>query len=954
MAYGVRYRAEWRATTRGERYYVLDILKNNYTGSISPMYLTGECVTITYGEVDESELQPIKSSEAEISVLCTEAGNPYMELFTLDPAQYQVQITENGKLIWQGYLATGDYQQPLSRPPYTVRFRANDGLGVLKAMPYLDSEGNRFVGVESISALIRKLLSPISNSVDIWGYNQLYYGQTSFTFDIAGIPNESIYRVFSNDEPTYYDVLEAVLKNFGVQLFQQDAKWCVRSIGMLATAVNSELLTPVALDDDSTAGLGIKADATLSFLSPLRKLIAPERTESNSVEITDIVSRSENWNKSVDPYKHWIPKIASYNNSVQIYTKHYSGFQEVIYSCATLLLQPIIHRSQCVKLSLSLDIHTDETIADATAYIGVWLVTAKYAPDPIIMEYEFSDTYHTTVTFPRIVRAWDAEKKEWKTLSKTSMPTAADLGMQKVVIPKAEVVTSRPMLSTLPKSSITLELPNIPTYEGYNGLNDKWQLAIAVSTKSANVYISNPVIVFDVIDGMAQTSNEINISKDGISDENYDAKWRSATEMALSADAFAPSLVNVLNAESQIYGYIEATSGVADKDVVGKMLSNLRGRTTRVIEGEVDKSVGYGLNDVFTYDSRYYYANHVKKSLKRGISSVQLRELPQLTDVSGGYYIGLSLPKDDNIVSVRNTFYWLTSSAMYRYDIQSQSVIKVRSVGNNAVLSAGVNCVTIAEKLSDTTSYAEAYNDQGKRIANAVDFAHGALTTEDWVTSARYDAVAEVWLAHNGGSTLVMCDKEGYVIGRWELPLNIANYSYVDVDIKPYNGGFVTCVTAHITTNPIDGPDYYAYWHCYAIHATGEYEADDSFVYARKNILMVNERFAVCMESNRLIIYHRDSVDMGPTATINTYTLPVGTTFGAANNAIVVVRDTDSNRLYVYDARNTAKVKYYAVDIGSATSKLALCEDIVIAKATSSIANRYQWVRIIPNLISIK
>ena len=109
MAYGVKYRGEWRATTRGVRNYVVEILQRGYSGDVLPILLTGDCVTLAFGEVDESELQPIKSSEATITILCTEEGNPYIEFFTLDPAQYQVIITENGSEIWRGYLATGDY-----------------------------------------------------------------------------------------------------------------------------------------------------------------------------------------------------------------------------------------------------------------------------------------------------------------------------------------------------------------------------------------------------------------------------------------------------------------------------------------------------------------------------------------------------------------------------------------------------------------------------------------------------------------------------------------------------------------------------------------------------------------------------------------------------------------------------------------------------------------------------
>lgn len=956
MAYRVKYRGEWRATTRGVRDYVVDILERDYVGNISPIYLTGDCVTITYGEVDQSELMPIKSSEAEITLLCREEGNPYEEFFTLNSSKYQVVITEDEVEIWRGYLATGSYQQPLAKAPYVVRLRANDGMAILKAMPYLDADGNKHQDTLSISALINRLMSPLTNSVEIWSYPLIYFGQTSSTFDIVGISSNSLYKVFGDKVPTYYDVLEEVLKNFGVQLFQYEGRWRCRSLSMLANAYTSNLAYLTMLDQPSSDGYGMRSNATLTFASPLRKMTYTN-SESNEVDISDVVSNSSNWRTS-SATADGLPFASPYGKAIRI------GFPGVVgtvnampISSASLVFPQIINRSASTKMTISADIaQAYNTSEGIDYYLGVWLVDAASSGD--VVEWEVKEN-NNVVRFLRKAYYWNATSGKWVKLAGKANPTLAYLGLTTYKLEKLPTDVARPSLATLPTVNATFELPNIPTIEVDDTYIERWQIALVVAgvastsaggtlPKMRQAYIFNPKITISHIDGVAPADGgEVTISADGISDEAYQPMWRTATE-SLSVADFMPALIDLSNGGRQVYGYLEASQGIGDKDVVAKMLRDLRSKPTRVIEGEVDKPLPAGLNTLAKYDNRNYYISYIRKHLNRGISTIQMRELLSLNEREGSAALVYQTSVKSELFALDKSVYWVSNLKLCRRDVTTGILTVIKDLSSSAKLSRGVQCVV----LSDAT-YVEAYDDNGERISQILNFASKNLTKDAFFASAKYDKIAEVWLAHNGDKVVVMCDKEGYEIAKWQCTLPVPSTTTTDAEILPYNGGFIyRFYSTYSGGSTTVQPSYYSFWHSYAIHQAGTFEPVATYPYGYKNIRRISERFIIAIENSSYVIYHRNLVDMGISAPIKKTTLSSGYEVVDINNGIIVTRD--SGGIAVYDTRSTSSSKYYRLSIGSSSSKVALCGDLVFATSTSPTGlPLLQWVRVFPRLSSI-
>lgn len=955
MAYGVKYRGEWRATTRGIRNYVVDILQRDYTGDVLPIHLTGNCVTLTFGEVDESELQPIKSSEATITILCTEEGNPYLEFFTLDPQQFQVVITDNDAEIWRGYLATGDYQQTLSRAPYTVRLRANDGFGILKAMPYLDGNGNKFDTTVSVSSLLRRLLSPISESIDIWDYTPVYATQTSPTFDITSIPDSSIYNAFGDEEPTYYDVLEEVLKTFGVQLFQHDGALCIRSLSMLANAIDSMVVNPIELRGADANGLGIKSDATLSFLQPLRKLSVADKETSDSVDLSGEICAPTNW-YSGDYYyeKNGLARHSLYftkfGKALKAKATKYAN-PALLLSASWNILPTVISRSATTKITLSVDIFNAKTTDVSSLYMGVLLVAPGGDPSDLMRwePYdESSGNILTDIVFGREAIYWDAENSKWVSIGeRVALPKSGDLGMKKVTLEKSSAGGLRPSLSTLTKSTFTVELPEIPSITTDGVTRRTWQIAVVAAMFDGNVvYFSNPTVTIEGAEGEDIASDSsISISNDGITDESYSPKWLVGQSNVV--DIFHPSLVSATAVDNTINGYITPMADITGNGVIGKMLRDLRRKSTLLIEGETDKPMKKGLNTVATYDGRYYYVNSIERELKNGLSSIQLRELLQLSEKSGDVSVGtLSINNTElpvAMIGLERSLYYLTSkNRLMRREVPDGAAVHIATAElGSPILSKGVGCVVLAEG-SASANKVRAYDDAGKLVAQVDNFSDDLISWNSWLETARYDAIAQVWIASNQKRSLVICDSDGYVVSRFECKDALSGYAsqITDAEIMPYNGGFYYRFYIPYEEN-VSAPGYQVFWHCYSIHKSGEF---DEKIFS-DNIRLVSERFIAYINANNqwglISLASKDYVVDG---NVRFVTFGAGYSVVAMNNAIVVA--VSANRVAVYDMRN-AVMKHYTLGMNAGNSPICLCGDIVYARR-ANIPYIYQWRRVMP------
>lgn len=940
MAYGIKYKAEWLATTRKERLYTLQILQKEYTGAVLPMNLTGDCICITYGAVDQSELTPTKTSEAEISILCTEDGEPYTEFFTLDAEEYKVEIYENGDMAWTGYISTGEYQQPLARPPYQVHIRANDGLGILQTKPYLDADGNKYMGNCTISNLIRKLLSPISENVDIWNYDMVNGNQKAPTFDVLAIPESVLYEKYTDNVPTHYDVLIDVLSSFGVQLTQQRGVWRVRSMASLLTAVNSNILPSITVDVPSSEFYGVSSSAVLSFLPALRKLTIAkdgERQKSLNTQLFDTNAwitniLQDSGDSDPDSYKL---KIVSYSSvdAISCVKPNYQAYRGIYYF-AIATLPYTFHRSTS-RAKFNFTLHSP---SEKYFNVGIWLYDSNFQGNILdaVRRYDSgSKSYRAYLRFNTPVACWDNDNGKWIINYLEKDARDVSLGLTRVALVGAGTGSVAKIIER-GGTNVTITLNNIPSLQFDTSVNEycnDWKVAIVLAPEENGgiTLISN----IEMVEESSMQANDVEISNRGTIDESYDPTYILASPPTLAP--FRPGVIDLERNGKTVYGYFTAI-GHEGKDVIGAMLLNLRNRTTRTIEGEIDTPFTYGVDNIYTLDGKKYYTSYVRHILKRRVSSVQMRECTSLNDINGSISFGLGKAPLQNPIALADKLYYTTfNSNLCMLDINTMSVTVLATLRKSQtyqpIVSKGIGCVVVKEAVSLSDISVTAYGATGDVIAKLEDFTESDLGAESWYRTALYDAVREIWLVDNGAGKVVSYSKDGTKLSTW----NISATSIQDTEILPYDGGFVYRV--HTASG------YTSYWHSYDFHAGGEFEKG---VYPIKssNVIAINSRFIVSeLSDGRTSVYVRNSSDITEISGTTKY-LAAGNEVIAMNDGLILTRG--SGGAAIYDFRSSPP-KYKNISLGDQSSLMALCQDKVFVQAPT-ITSAFDWKRIIPTI----
>lgn len=253
MAYGVKYRLEFSDLKENKK--KIEILKNNYSGSVLPMAGSSNPCTITW-EQDDDIYSPIIGSTATLNLMVTDAIS-YDNFYEYDEREYQVKVSYwDGaayQTYWIGWLTTDSYVEAITSTPYNITLKALDGLGTLSkyqtplydngttepvnvAKPpinyFADILNNLGLGFDIYTST--ELLTTSSSSYDIYEYlwaNTFQGQQTSYGF----IPSNKILDAKKG--------LELILKFTHSRIFQSFGKWYViNASGYSEQSIKDELL----------------------------------------------------------------------------------------------------------------------------------------------------------------------------------------------------------------------------------------------------------------------------------------------------------------------------------------------------------------------------------------------------------------------------------------------------------------------------------------------------------------------------------------------------------------------------------------------------------------------------------------------------------------------------------------------------------------------------------------
>ena len=929
MAYGIKYRFQWRSPMREHLTYDVIIREEGYEGGINPLYPSGDALIITQGAIDDSELVPIKPTEMEFTLLCKDDGEPYSEFYTLDPKRFRVEVSECDDMQcrkrWIGYIATGDYMQPCAKPPYQVTIRANDGFGILKAMPYLDANGENFSQDRTVRQLIDFLLSPLDEMPGerlayIWDFEKLSAKQSEHSFDLMSISDSTIYTVFGEEAPTYYDVLEAVLSNFGLQLFQNYGEWEVRSLG--------QLLRSGARGDIEVATLyngkeGLSTDATLSFVPPLNKLKV-DGEDSNSVVLNDMY-KSSLWSaeRMVDSGVYKPLKDAIVQNH---FNRLFLKLGSTTGATAWFTLPGTVSYSASTRLKFSAKLYFERVSDYNPVRVGVWISDARYKGSSsidVIRNRNFTDM---TVIANTTVLASNPSVTGWKKVESGSWrDTFDDTTSTLITLSSGPAgygyngVGYNASRERYAEHLIEIITDGIPVY---NEDVKEWEVHILFACRDAassvSFWIDEPTI--EVVEDNAITteqSRDIQISDLAIEDAAYSPAFNSVRRLNVSSDVFAPA-VHYAGSKRPVYGCLTPASKMSFAHVIGSNLKEFRNTVSRQIEGDLYHSLDNGLNSLFKEDRRTYYVNYSRWLPARGLRNVQLREATALSPLTSAVmpstYSGVS-----KVWSIDDSIFFIPASggSLVRYDAITDTYSKVTTLDGTETIAVGVNaiCVNTASVVDGVKNATlTAYNKYGKRVSQLYELTSPYVTDSEWKTamlSARYDLDSKVWVTRFREKTTItvkVYDDSGYELVTTQQTISSA--SSIE-EIILFSGGYVIPILTNKT--------YSNYWLSYSIH-TGkilEVALSGSF-----KIVAVSDTAVVCLNANSAVmVYERTSPVIDYTSS-NQLFFNGRASFGdiQINSAIISFADASGN-VYIYDLRSEQNVQVSFLPI----SGYALC-----------------------------
>jgi hypothetical protein len=205
--------------------YRLNIYKENYNGGSSEIFGT---ITINKSSVD-SILAPIRGTGLNISLEANQSIT-FDEFLLSDEFTYKTELLKNDYIIYEGYIKPDGVQQSFVADFWYINIESTDGLGALKDLSFVQSNGLRFTGKLSFYDIIKGCLDRTRLSLTINTSTEIeyigYLGNNILKdvyIDVARFVKDSNDTVIMDCQ----EVLTSILDLFSGVITQQDGQWWI-------------------------------------------------------------------------------------------------------------------------------------------------------------------------------------------------------------------------------------------------------------------------------------------------------------------------------------------------------------------------------------------------------------------------------------------------------------------------------------------------------------------------------------------------------------------------------------------------------------------------------------------------------------------------------------------------------------------------------------------------------
>ena len=208
MAYGAKWEFTFDSTNGVET--LIRISKDGYSGSAVKRPLGAAPV------IKQSQNGSIKTTSLSLQVECQVDGE-FSEFYTTNPKAFKVEVFRGYTTVFEGFLVTEIFAEPLIAPPYDVSINAVDGLSELKMVDFVPT------GSQLLITHLKNILDNTGQANSVQIVSGLRFGMdTAINF----VRNATINLDYMEGK-TCYEVLEYILRTLHATVQWYADRWLI-------------------------------------------------------------------------------------------------------------------------------------------------------------------------------------------------------------------------------------------------------------------------------------------------------------------------------------------------------------------------------------------------------------------------------------------------------------------------------------------------------------------------------------------------------------------------------------------------------------------------------------------------------------------------------------------------------------------------------------------------------
>ena len=320
MAYGLIHTSAQR-----DRHGVLwtnKILRRDYTGAEEDALVGAGADPLRLEFLNRSDdvFDPIKASRLVITVW-SNAMFKFFKLYSADKKYHQVETYQGEgaleSLYWKGFIDPSQYQEKYGPVPYEFQMAAVDGLTLLQEIPYEESEGVPYTGLQLATKIILDILAKIDHT-RFTEYVNVYEAAMGDSYAHSPFSQMKINTDVFKDK--YCDeVLEQILGIFNANIRMIGGTFTIYRPAELTgetihgrtwsspTSASTHDLTPLQYISraDHTSALRQVQPSAASAISPARKIIIRQDYGNKESWINNYEFKAETIDRAAGTVEGW-------------------------------------------------------------------------------------------------------------------------------------------------------------------------------------------------------------------------------------------------------------------------------------------------------------------------------------------------------------------------------------------------------------------------------------------------------------------------------------------------------------------------------------------------------------------------------------------------------------------------------------------------------------------------